>query len=376
VNLRKRVIESAVELGFNLVGIAPAVPSPQLNAYLAWISAGMHGTLAYMARDDRVKRRRDLNTILPGARSLVVVGLDYAVSAPPADVLNDPTRGRISNYAWGADYHTVMLPRLLTLCEMIARESARAATCRVYVDTGAILERSHAATAGIGFVGKNTMLISPRRGSYLFLGEIITDAEIEPDSSTAMPGCGRCTRCLEACPTAAFPAPYVLDARLCISYLTIELRDSIPHDLRPKMRNWVYGCDICQAVCPWQRFSQPAGKDSPFHPIRIERAAPSLDWLLRLGEREFEDVYRGSPIERITRERFIRNACVAAGNSGAPSLSRALIPLLSDPSAMIRGHAAWALGRLRQGKDALRAALSRETDPATKQEIDLALKDG
>ena len=374
--LEGRIKARARELGFSMAGITQAQPSPQLGAYLRWIKGGMHGTMAYMARPDRVIRREDLSVILPAARSLVVVGMEYHNASLSAALLNDPTRGRISNYAWGVDYHDLIEPRLRALCAFISEESGRESACKAYVDTGAILERSHAAQAGLGFTGKNTMLISPRHGSFFFIGEIITTAELEPDQPGQMPSCGTCTRCLNACPTAAFSEPYVLDARRCISYLTIEYKGFIPHELRDKMGNWVYGCDICQQVCPWQRFSQPVDANSPFRPSDPDRAAPPLARLLTLDEADFRAFFAGSAIPRIKRERMLRNACVASGNSSDQSLALPLTDLLTDPSPLLRGHAAWALGRLETGFDRLQQAHRRETDPKAQHEMALALANG
>jgi epoxyqueuosine reductase len=339
----------ALELGFNLVGITPAQPSPRLDAYFRWIDAGMQGEMGYMARPDRQARRRDLNVILPGIRSLVVVGLDYHTAAIPEAILNDPSRGRVAAYAWGLDYHDRMLPRLETLADWLAAEyGSRAGRYQVYVDTGALLERSHAQQAGLGFTGKNTMLIHPRRGSSFFLGEILSavefDAYDQPGRETM---CGRCTRCLTACPTNAFPQPYVLDARRCISYLTIEHKGSIDPVLRPLMGNWVFGCDICQDVCPFQRFALPT-QEQTFYPADVERAAPRLLDLLALDENGFQQRYYGSPIARIKRERLVRNACVAAGNWGSEAAIVPLEELLDDASPVVREHAAWALGEIRK----------------------------
>ncbi|MBI5960944.1 MAG: tRNA epoxyqueuosine(34) reductase QueG, partial [Chloroflexi bacterium] len=235
----------AARLGFNGVGIIPAALSPRLDAYHRWIAAGMHGSMGYLARPDRVQRRADLNVILPGVRSLVIVALDYGTittasprqaDSPPLTVvekgLGGEARGRISNYAWGADYHTIMLPRLEQIAAWLREQSGGDVISRAYVDTGAILERGHAQQAGLGFVGKNTMLIHPRRGSYFFLGEVLTTLVFEEyDQPHRETMCGTCTRCLSACPTGAFPQPYVLDARRCISYLTIEHKGSIPVEL-------------------------------------------------------------------------------------------------------------------------------------------------
>ncbi|MFP4322278.1 MAG: tRNA epoxyqueuosine(34) reductase QueG [Anaerolineales bacterium] len=344
-----QVRAQARALGFNLVGIIPAEPAPTLDAYLRWIDAGMHGTMGYMAREDRQARRRDLNVILPGVRSLILVGLDYADHSVPEKLLRDPLRGRISNYAWGADYHDLMTPRLESLAAWLAERSGDAPAQRVYVDTGAILERAHAHQAGLGFVGKNTMLIHPRRGSYFFLGEILTTLAFDDyDEPARASMCGTCTRCLAACPTDAFPAPYVLDARRCISYLTIELKTAIPPELRPLLGNWVYGCDVCQQVCPFvKRFSaaHPTHEDA-FRPTDPDTAAPPLRDLLRLTPQDFNARYAGSPIQRIKHARLLRNACVAAGNSGAPELIPQLEPLAKGDDALIAAHARWALERL------------------------------
>lgn len=363
----ERLQARAVELGFNLVGIAPAEPSPTLDAYFRWIDAGMHGDMAYMARVDRQARRRDLNLIVPGARSLVIVGLDYRAPVPD-DLLTDPTRGRIASYAWGLDYHDVMTPRLEALAAWLG-----AADQRVYVDTGALLERSHAHRAGMGFIGKNTMLIHPRRGSYFFLGEIVTTLEFDAyDHAGRTTMCGTCTRCLRACPTGAFPRPHVLDARRCVSYLTIEHKGWIDRELRSLLGNWVYGCDVCQDVCPFNRFAPPTG-ETVFRPADGDAVAPRLSDLLALDAAGFAARYRASPVARIKRERLLRNTCVAAGNAGSAALTPALKPLLADPSPLVRGHAAWALGQLGEYA-ALTARLSRETDDQARAEIELVLR--
>jgi epoxyqueuosine reductase len=365
---------TAHDLGFNLVGITRAQPSPYLNAYLRWVEAGMHGGMGYMARPDRQARRRDFNLILDGACSLVVVGLDYQTFAVSDAILNDPSRGRIASYAWGMDYHDVMTPRLEQLAAWLQAESADAIHHRVYVDTGAILERSHAHGAGLGFTGKNTMLIHPRRGSSFFLGEIIVDLEFdEYDQPGQATMCGSCTRCLRACPTDAFPAPHVLDARRCISYLTIEHKGWIDRDLRPLMGNWVFGCDVCQDVCPFQRFAVPT-QEQTFYPPDFDHAAPFLLDLLTLDDETFRKRFEGTPIYRIKRERLARNACVAAGNWGHPDATEPLISLLADTSPIIRGHAAWALGRiLGNSKLVLREYYKIETDPLVREEIEAVI---
>ncbi len=370
-----RLKTKAVELGFNLVGITRAAPSPMLDAYFRWIDSGMHAGMGYMARPDRQARRRDLNVILPGIKSLIVVGLDYHTGVVPPSILADPARGRIAAYAWGADYHDIMTPRLETLAEWLAVEQREDSIHRVYVDTGALLERSHAHQAGLGFTGKNTMLIHPRRGSSFFLGEILTTLKLD---SYDVPGratmCGNCTRCLNACPTGAFPGPHILDARRCISYLTIEHKGWIDRDLRPLMGNWVFGCDICQDVCPFQRFATPT-QESVFYPQDVNRAAPPLLDLLALDEAGFRARFYGSPLYRIKRERLVRNACIASGNWGNRAAVPLLEALLGDSSPLVRGHAAWALWRILGGdaRSLLVNAQRHETDEAARAEIAVLL---
>ncbi len=378
IPLRAQLIkDQAAALGFNLVGLTPAAPSPHLLAYLRWLEAGQHAEMDYMQRPDRVARRRDLRAILPGVRTLVIVGLDYhSLRLPPA-ALDDPGRGRIAAYAWGQDYHRLMLPRLKALADWLRAESGTATRSRAYVDTGALLERSHAQQAGLGFTGKNTMLIHPRRGSDFFLGEVLTEAEFDEYDQPQREGlCGRCTRCLGACPTQAFPAPYVLDANRCISYLTIEHRGWIERGLRGQMGNWVFGCDICQAVCPWQRFAVQT-RESAFFPIDLDRAAPPLAQLLALTPEEFESRYAGSALERAGRDQLVRNACLAAANGRQTDLAPLLTNLLADPSPLVRGHAAWALGRLlgQSAQAALEACRERESDAGARQDILQTLTD-
>jgi epoxyqueuosine reductase len=371
----ERLKSKALELGFNLVGITLAEPSPTLEAYFRWVEAGMHGSMGYMARPDRQARRSDLNVILPGVRSLVVVGLDYRSWMPEA-MLADPARGRFASYAWGLDYHDLITPRLELLAEWLRAESGQEISHRVYVDTGAVLERSHAQSAGLGFIGKNTMLIHPRRGSYFFLGEILTDLEFDTyDRPLAATMCGQCTRCLQACPTNAFPKPHVLDARRCISYLTIEHKGWIARELRPLMGNYVYGCDICQDVCPWQRFATPTA-EADFLAQSLDRAAPPLLDLLTLDEMTFKARFARSPVERIRRDRLVRNACIAAGNWGNEVCVPVLTALLTDANTLVRGHAAWGLKQItgEAGDHLLKAAHDREVDADVRQEIETLLE--
>ncbi len=341
--------EMVFKLGFNLIGIVRATPSPTLAQYQRWLANGMHADMHFMARPDRVIRRENLAHILPGVQSLVIVGLDYTTGSIPDEVLQDPARGRIAAYAWGVDYHDIMTPRLEQLATWLQTEANGQIGQRVYVDTGAILERSHAQQAGMGFIGKNTMLIHPRRGSHFFLGEMLLTAEFdtydEPHRETM---CGTCTRCLTACPTDAFPQPHVLDARRCISYHTIENKGWLPRDLARQFGNWIFGCDICQEVCPFQRFA-PVTQEKALFPPNIDRAVPPLKKILEMNEAAFMAHFAGSPVQRIKRDRLVRNACVAAGNSYQPQFIPALKALLQDASPIIRGHAAralWDIARL------------------------------
>jgi len=367
--------QKATELGFNLIGLTRAEPSPMLGAYQRWIAQGMHGDMGYMARPDRIIRREDLRQIVPNAQSMIIVGLDYRTLDIPDEILNDPTRGRIANYAWGLDYHDIMQPRLEQFAQWLQSEAQGEIDQKVFVDTGAVLERSHAQQARMGFIGKNTMLIHPRRGSYFFLGEIITSLELdsydEPQRETM---CGTCTRCLNACPTDAFPQPHVLDARLCISYHTIENKGWIDQSLRSKFGNWVYGCDICQDVCPFQRFSLTT-QEKAFFPVEVNRAAPPLIDLLTLDDATFKAQYEGSPIYRIRRQRLVRNACIAAGNSRDAQFIPYLIQLLYDAEPLIRGHAAWGLWRImrRGAVKQLNELYYREEDEAVRGELEQLL---
>ena len=374
-SLSQSLFMKAKSLGFDLMGIIPAEPGLRLDAYLRWIEQEYHGLMGYMARPDRVIRRRDLNMILPGVQSIICVGLNYHTRRPPPGIAQDPSRGRISNYAWGADYHDVMTPRLRELADWLRAQTNAEVGSRVYVDTGAILERDHAQTAGLGFTGKNTMLIHPRHGSWFFLGELLVDWRLEtgdwrPETGTSKPSCGRCRRCLDACPTNAFPEPYVLDARRCISYLTIELKGWIPRELRPLMGNWIYGCDVCQEVCPFNRFAQPT-EEITFYPGDWDVTAPPLLDILALDEADFAARFADSPIKRVKRQRLLRNACVAVGNWGGKIAVPTLINLLSDSEPLLRGHAAWALQQIggREAETAVAATLDQETDLEVRAEM-------
>ena len=392
--LPEGVKSRALELGFDSVGIAPAEPGLHLPEYLEWVARGYHGQQAYLARPDRLERRRDLNLILPGVKSLVVVGSHYWQGQPqPAPLQFPPTssplqfppeggrsrgepdasRGQISCYAQGTDYHHLMLPRLDALLQYVRDQAGMSTRGRAYVDTGPLLERDHALRAGLGFLGKNCHLIQPRRGSFLFLGILMLDVEIEPDEPGRMPGCGSCVRCQEACPSAAFVSPYILDSRRCISYLTTALKGSIPQEMRPLLGNHVFGCDVCQSVCPWNRFAQPAALMGDR--LSIERVAPPLLELIGLSEKEFHARYGHTPIGHLGRDRFLRNVAVAIGNWGSPQAIPALERALAESGPLVRGHAAWALGKIGTNKayEVLDRAKKTQDDVTVIREIDSAL---
>lgn len=365
-------------MGFDLVGVAPAHPTPYINAYHSWLAQGYHGEMGYMARPDRVERRENPARIVPKVRSIICVGLNYYPGARPPGLGHDPSRGLISNYAWGLDYHDLMMPRLEELAAFIGTEvraeAGRGVTCRAYVDTGPVLERAYAAEAGLGFVGKNTCLIHPRMGSWLFLGEILLDLELDPTPEKTNISCGTCKRCLDACPTGALIAPYVLDARRCISYLTIELKGPIPYGLRPLIGNRIYGCDVCQLVCPWQRFARLT-EEQLFHTEEPDHSTPVLSDLIGMNEEAFHQRYEGTPISRVKRRRLLRNAAVALGNWGDERAIPALVRAITDVEPLVRGHAAWALGRTGKpvARKTLEDTLRRERDPYVRREIQIAV---
>ena len=339
MTLATRLKQQALALGFDLVGICPAGPSAHADFYARWVQAGYAGEMAYLVR--RAEERRDPRSLLPGCRSIVVVGLN---SFLPEETPTPPGHGLIARYARRADYHEVMKRRLLALLNWLATETGRAPESlgRAYVDTGPLLERELAMRAGLGWIGKNCCLINPRFGSWLLLGELLLEIELPPDEPWAAARCGTCTRCLDACPTGALVEPYLLDARRCIAYLTIELKAAIPEELRPLLGHRIFGCDLCQEVCPWnRRFSRP-GSDPAFRP-RPELVSPSLLELMALDEEGFRRRFRGSPIMRAKRRGLLRNVAVALGNWGDPAAVPVLTEALRDPEPLVREHAAWAL---------------------------------
>ncbi len=374
-DLTRRLKDQALALGFELVGVcAPEPEARSVTAYQRWVADGMAGTMGYMARPDRLAKACAPTATLPSMRSLVVVGLNYHTMAIPPDVRDDPSRGLFASYAWGQDYHDLMLPRLGTLRDWLADAAGGQVQGRVWVDTGPVLERDAGRRAGLGFVGKNTMLIHPRWGSWLFLGALLTEVQLRLDEPEERGTCGNCTRCLVACPTDAFPRPWVLDARRCISYLTIEHRGPIPRALRPGLGNRVFGCDVCNEVCPYnRRFARPTVE--PALAPNPKRVAPPLLDLARLDEAAFRARFADSPVLRCRRRGLMRNVAVALGNWAAPETAPALVGLLSDAEPLIRGHAAWALGRVatEHARAALVAARGREPELWVQSELTLAL---
>ena len=368
--LTRRIKDAAARLGFALVGVSPVEEPRHAESFAAWLGQKLHGEMAYMERT--AAQRRQPSEFLPWARSIVSVGMSYATPHLRAERPGE-LRGWISRYAWGEDYHHVMQERLEKLLEAV-QAMVPGARGRACVDAAPVLEREAAARAGLGWIGKNTMLLHPGRGSWFFLGELFLDLDLEHDRPMR-DRCGRCDLCLKACPTQAFLGPYVLDARRCISYLTIELKGAIPQHLRPLMGTHIFGCDICQDVCPYNLKGTAAAAGAAYHP-RDGLHAPELIPLLDLTEAEFRRRFRGSPITRAKRRGFLRNVCVALGNLGdaraVPALARAL---QDDPDALVRSHAAWALGRIGtpEARRALEAALPRETNDAARTEIVKAL---
>ena len=339
--LETRLKAEASRLGFADCRITHADAIPDAAERLSrWLEAGYHGDMGWMA--ERARERGSPKALWSEARSIIMLGMSYAPASNPMALELRPDLGRISVYAQGQDYHDVVKRALKALGRWLGEETG--APLKVFVDTAPVMEKPLAQAAGIGWQGKHTNLVSREAGSWLFLGAIFTAFDLAPDE----PGrdrCGSCDACQRACPTDAFPAPYELDARRCISYLTIEHKGPIPENLRPGIGNHVYGCDDCLAVCPWNKFAQAASAHRAFLP-RAELAAPRLADLLALDDAGFRAIFAGSPIKRIGRNRMVRNAAIAAGNSGDPAFAPALQKLAQDDDPVVAEAAQWALSRL------------------------------
>lgn len=350
--LKAQLVSFAHEVGFDACRIAACAAPAHANEFRDWLREGAAGEMHYMTRGE--EKRCDPQEVLPGARSIVVVAFNYFQGEHETGKRKAETgkNGRIARYAWGDDYHEVMAAKLDKIDNFL-REFGGKQKC--YVDTGPVLERDHAAEAGIGWHGKSTMLIDPKMGTWFFLGEILTTLEL-PVDAPQQDRCGTCERCITACPTGAITSPHRLDARRCISYLTIELKGSIPLELRPLIANRIFGCDDCLDACPWNRFAE-VSRESAFS-ARESTIGMSLRDYLKLGDAEFRAMFRNSPIKRIKRRGFLRNVCVALGNVGdlndLPALERAAL----DPEPLIAEHASWAIERIGQRLEAEKAQIS------------------
>lgn len=359
--------ELGLELGFAQIGIAPAVMPTGFHRLLQWINNDYAADMKWI--ELRKDAYRHPAGVMPGTRSVIMAAMNYHDGATAS------SGGRVARYAWGsADYHDVLKPRLRQLAEFL-RTAMPNSRSRVVVDTAPLLERDFGRLAGIGWFGKNTMLISRSIGSWFFLGAVLTDLELEYDKPVEQNFCGSCTRCLDACPTAAFPEPGVLDARRCISYLTIEHRKApIPNELRHGIGEWLFGCDVCQDVCPWNRFA-PDTTLREFQQISAMNAVDCCE-LLTLSATQFEARFRDSPLSRPARAGLLRNAAIVLGNAGNPTAESALIGALADIEPLIRGAAAWALGQLETPTAfaTLESHLMIEADESVREEIVIALR--
>jgi epoxyqueuosine reductase len=344
--------QSALRAGFDLCGVAPLQNLPELAYFPEWIADGYAGEMAYLeARDEAGRLKRESPThVVPWARSAIVCALNYNSNEPYSTSYSDSSRGWISRYAWGsADYHNITLKRLRAIESDLRAEYGEHIETRCYVDTGPIVERVLAQHAGIVWVGKNTCIINQGLGSWLFLGVILISLELAPDLP-APDRCGTCTRCIDSCPTDAFLAPRRMDATRCISYLTIEKRGTIPEDLRDGMGRHLFGCDICQDVCPWNR-KAPITNVAEFQP-RPELVNPPLERLASISEEDFARTFRGSPVRRAKRSGLRRNAVIAMGNSGRQEFLPVLEKLATDGDPVVAEHAAWAISKLQDASDA------------------------
>ena len=353
--LRVALGEEAARLGFAACGVAPAAEDPQAAARLAaWLADGRHGEMAWMT--DRAHHRESPQALWGEAQSVIALGMSYAPSADPLALAERPDRARISAYAQGADYHDTVKKALKALARWLVAEAARRGLpgnggdigVKVFVDTAPVMEKPLGQAAGLGWQGKHTNLVSRQHGSWLFLGMIYTTLDL-PVDKPGRDSCGSCDACQRACPTNAFPAPYQLDARRCISYLTIEHKGAIPLEFREALGNRIYGCDDCLAVCPWNKFASTAHTMRAFLP-RAELAAPRLAELLALDDGAFRRLFSGSPIKRIGRDRFVRNCLYAAGNSGDAARAGPVRALLGDADPVVAEAAGWALARLEGGE--------------------------
>jgi epoxyqueuosine reductase len=377
LNLNQYDLQAEAErLGFSLFGIARPDPPPHLLEFEDWLAAGYHGSMAYLSDEHSRLLRADPKKILPECKSILSLGIRYP---SPASVLTGQSgigQGQVASYAWGTDYHLVIPTRLEELVIQLQKIADRPVKSACITDSSPLLEHEYGWQAGLGWIAKNTCLISPKSGSYFFLAEILTDVELEPSSPFNTDRCGSCTRCIQACPTGCILPGRMLDARRCISYLTIENKGEIPPEMRPLIGNRIFGCDVCQEVCPWNcRFALPDG-DPAFAP-RDDIPHPELRSELRLDEAAFNHKFQNNPIKRVKRRGYIRSVAVALGNQKDPQAVPDLVwALKNEPEPLIRSHVAWALGQI-GGFDARRALAKAnlyENDDSVIAEIESALQ--
>jgi epoxyqueuosine reductase len=342
--LKEEIIREAARLGFILAGVTTPDAPQHLSAFENWLKRGRHASMGYLADDRARARRADPRLILPECKSILVLALPYP-DPKLARAFDEPQpHGRVAAYAWGTDYHILITKKLQALVKFIEAHVGHPVPNRLYTDTGPILERDLAQRAGLGWIGKNTCLINPKLGSYFLLAEILLGIELESDLPFPTDQCGTCTRCIEACPTQCILADRTIDAGRCISYLTIELKEDIPLELRPLIGDWVFGCDACQMVCPWNRFAAPEGDSSLKAREGVPR--PQLIQELELTPEKFNQKFKDSPVKRAKRRGYLRNVAVALGNIANPKAVPALKKALKDDEAMIQRHAAWALKQI------------------------------
>ncbi|HEX8990292.1 MAG TPA: tRNA epoxyqueuosine(34) reductase QueG [Anaerolineales bacterium] len=344
--LKQLILEEARRLGFVLAGVTTPEAPPHLAVFEDWLAHGRHASMHYLATGRSRLRRADPTQILPGCQSILVLAVPYAAPAATTQMETPAKRpARLASYAGGNDYHDVLPPRLRLMVQFIEGQVGHAVANRWYTDSGPILERDLAQRAGLGWIGKNTCLINPRHGSYFLLAEILLGLELEPDAPFQTDQCGTCTRCMDACPTDCILPDRTIDAGRCISYLTIELKDKIPDDLRPALGDWIFGCDVCQSVCPWNRF---AGAGDPGLAVTPDSVQPDLPRELQLSPEEFNRKFKNSPVRRAKRRGYLRNAAVALGNTGTPDDLPTLEQALRDPEPLVREHAAWAIDQIQK----------------------------